>query len=220
MTLIETFYQYRNHARAGSMSAYMRQKFAFLGLDSATRRDLQKKYIMEMSDEPRLHRAFVLELWRLPEREFQYAAVDYLTKNRAKLERDDIFFLKKLIEQKSWWDTVDLLSSNIVGDLCLRYPELIESVMIPWSTSDNVWLRRTSILFMLKWKTDVDATALWRILENNAGHADFFIRKAMGWMLREYRKTNPLWVDDLVEQVPLSALTVREALKHVERVRT
>ncbi|MGL4521710.1 MAG: DNA alkylation repair protein [Bacilli bacterium] len=215
MTLVETFYLYRNNDRAISMGAYMKNNFSFLGIESTKRRLIQKRYVQAISTEQSLHRAFVLELWKMPEREFQYAAIDYLIKNKHKLVKEDIHFVRRLIVQKPWWDSVDLISAHLVGHLVEMYPVLIEEVIIPWSTDENIWLRRASILFQLKYKENIQWDVLRKVIENNEQQREFFIKKAIGWMLREASKTNRSWVQSFIEKQSLSTLSVREASKYL-----
>ena len=98
----------------------------------------------------------------------------------------------RLITTKSWWDSIDCLD-RIVGGIALRYPE-INAVILDWSRDDNIWLRRSAIDHQLLRKEKTDTELLAQILDNNLGQSEFFINKAIGWVLRDYRKTNPEWV--------------------------
>lgn len=98
--------------------------------------------------------------------------------------------LEKLITTKSWWDAVDVIDAY-VGDLCLRYPELKETVISKWMVSQNIWLKRVSIDFQLRFKDKTDTNILSRAILTNTGTREFFVNKAIGWSLREYSKINP-----------------------------
>jgi 3-methyladenine DNA glycosylase AlkD len=97
-----------------------------------------------------------------------------------------------------------------------RYPQLI-LVMIDWSRNDNIWIRRVAILFQLMYREKTNTAVLEQILANNRGSGEFFIDKAMGWILRQYSKTNPLWVRNYIDnnRSELSKLTLREAAKYI-----
>ena len=127
----------------------------------------------------------------------------------------DLPRLHRLITTKSWWDTIDFLD-RIVGDIALRYPE-IHAVILDWSRDDNIWLRRIAIDHQLLRKEKTDTALLAQILDNNLGHSEFFINKAIGWALRDYSKTNPEWVRGYIEsrREKMTVLSIREASKYL-----
>jgi 3-methyladenine DNA glycosylase AlkD len=157
---------------------------------------------------------FVKSAWGLPEREFQNAALDYGSKFLRKLEPGHLALLQELIINKSWWDTVDPLASNFVGALAARFPELIPQID-QWTVDSNMWLRRTAILFQLKFKEKTDEERLYTNIQLNAESKEFFIQKSMGWALREYSKTNPESVRMFIEKNKLPRLTIREGSKYI-----
>ena len=209
---------HRNKTRAESMSAYMRNQFPFLGIPSPERRKLVKTALLETQALKKpIDENLVLELWRLPEREFQYAACDYLAWQRKKLEAQHLELLEKLILEKSWWDSVDSLVHN-VGAISLKFPESIPTLE-RWSQTENFWLRRAAILHQLGLKEKTDEQRLFKFILENANDSEFFIRKAIGWALREHSYTNPEGVKNFVleHQQELSSLSKREALKGLDR---
>ncbi|MEZ5335275.1 MAG: DNA alkylation repair protein [Methanolobus sp.] len=145
--IIDSFYANRNEEQAEQMSAYMKNRFPFLGIKRPQRTALQKKFLKQVKKDRTIDWSFIFKLWELPEREFQYLAMDILIALSRELTDKDIENIEMLITGKSWWDTVDALASNIAGKVCLEYPELKESTMSKWSKSNNFWLVRTSILF-------------------------------------------------------------------------
>jgi 3-methyladenine DNA glycosylase AlkD len=201
---------------AVAMRAYMRDAFPFLGITSPQRRDLAKQVLAGLPRPAEADlRAVALACWELPEREYQYFTCDWLTRHARRTGPAFLRTAEILITTKSWWDTVDALASNVVGSIVARHPETAPT-MDSWSTDENMWLARTAILHQLKFKRDTDAARLFRYCEAQADHQDFFIRKAIGWALREYAKTDPQAVRDFVAGTPsLSGLSVREALKHL-----
>lgn len=142
-------------------------------------------------------------------------ALDYLIALKKELKKESMEKLERLITIKSWWDTVDLLASVLVGELCMRYPELIDSYIHKLAEDHNIWLARTSILFQLKYKERTDAELLGKIIVKNSKSKEFFINKAIGWALREYSKTNPEWVRKFIGDTTLHPLSIREGSKYL-----
>ncbi len=205
----------RDPARAVAMSAYMRNQFAFLGVPATIRQAAAKNAVssLDLTKKP-LELELVKELWALPEREYQYIALDYLHVKSKQLEAHHFAFLEFLITHKSWWDTVDSLAP-LVGILVKRYPDLLERVDA-WAVHHNFWLRRVAIIHQLRFKKETDITRLFAYVLQNASDKEFFIRKAIGWALREYAKLEPNAVSDFVFEHPeLSGLSRREALKGI-----
>lgn len=215
MEIVELFKTNHNKENAIAMERYMKDNFKFLGIKSPLRKELQKEYLKEISKEKDINYNLVNYLWNQEEREFQYLALDYLVKNKKKLKKEDITLLEEITIRKSWWDTVDLIASHLVGEICKKYPELIDKYIIKWSVDENIWLRRIAILFQLKYKENLDKELLEKIILDNNEDKEFFINKAIGWILREYSKTNPEWVKEFIKNNKLSNLSVREASKYI-----
>ena len=123
--------------------------------------------------------------------------------------------LERLVVTKSWWDTVDILD-RVVGSLVANHPEF-EDVLLKWSLSDNIWLRRVAIDHQLLRKEKTNVQLMEKILLNNLDQTEFFINKAIGWALRDYSKTNPEWVARFIEKnrKRMSELSIREASKYL-----
>ena len=213
--LITTFYANRDPQRAVGMAAYTTNQFSFLGISRPDRSQLQKDFIKRARRDRKIDWQDIYRLWDLPEREFQYLALDYLVALKGHLQPADIYNLQTLILLKSWWDTVDKLAAIPVGSICLKHPEVVQNCLLPWADSDNIWLARTAILYQLKFKSNTDTDVLSSIIEQNSNSKEFFINKAIGWSLREYSKTNREWVRDFVNTHTLAPLSVREASKYL-----
>jgi 3-methyladenine DNA glycosylase AlkD len=203
-------------ADAGPMRAYMRDAFPFLGIKTPRRRELAKQILRGL---PPPHeadlRALALACWAQPAREYQYFAVDWLVKHATRPGPGFLTTIETLITTRSWWDTIDPLATRVVGPVVARHPSAV-STMDKWAADDNLWLARTAILHQLHYKENTDTARLFGYCTALAGHRDFFIRKAIGWALRHYARTDPDAVAVYVRQTPeLSSLSVREALKHV-----
>ncbi|MFC7370280.1 DNA alkylation repair protein [Fictibacillus iocasae] len=214
--LRDEFYKHKDEENAAPMEAYMRNQFPFVGMKSPVRKDVFKQFVKKHGypEKEQLQEA-VKELWRMPERELHYAALGLVDGFLKKLEEKDYELLEYMIVNKSWWDTIDHIAANHAGKLFRLYPHLLETVGMNWRQSDNFWLRRTMILYQLKYKGDTNVELLKDIVEENLGSKEFFINKAIGWALREYAKSDPEWVLNVTTQLALSPLSKREALKNV-----
>jgi len=118
-----------------------------------------------------------------------------------------------MITHKSWWDTVDLVATKIAGTALSASPELIPAYADRWISSENIWLNRSALLFQLKFKKATGTNLLFSYILKCASMHEFFIRKAIGWALREYSKTTPDLVRTFVESQKLSPLSRKETLK-------
>ncbi len=203
-----------NDEEAKGMRRYMREQFDFYGVKALIRREISSAIFAHHTpaDATELE-AMVRELWQQPFREVQYAACDFLYQNRNLLSARHLNFLRHLLITRSWWDTVDPLATRSLGDLNLRFPQ-VRSSMEKWIRDPNLWIRRSALLYQLKFKDLTDWERLKQFCETSAKEEDFFIRKAIGWALREYAKTNAPEVKRFVASGEFSALTVREALKN------
>ncbi len=206
-------------ARAVSMAAYMKDRFAFLGVAAPDRRRAQRAAWagLPTQTEGDLSDA-VGRLWRLPEREFQYAACDLLTRNNGICGTG---FLQttgaELITVKSWWDSVDSLRGAVVGPLVLRHREL-RPVMRTWISTDDIWLARSAIIHQLGYRGETDPELLFGLCATRATDPEFFIAKAIGWALRDYSYTDAAAVVAFIDNHPeLRPLSRREGLKAIKR---
>ncbi|RTE03958.1 DNA alkylation repair protein [Paenibacillus whitsoniae] len=202
---------------ARKMEAYMKDQFPFLGIRNPQRTALTKQFAKEHGLPKGDEAVQAAEaLWQLPGREFAYTAILMLMQVRKTAEAAHIDTLETYIVTKSWWDTVDTVADHLIGYHLQRYPELIPAYVEKWLASGNMWLQRTAILFQLKYKKKTDTALLFAVIRRMAGSKEFFIRKAIGWALREYAKTDAEAVKTFVAQTELSPLSVREALKHIQ----
>ncbi|MBK7167446.1 MAG: DNA alkylation repair protein [Candidatus Microthrix sp.] len=160
--------------------------------------------------------AFAAACWEEPEREFAYVACDVLRTQAPRLEPRHLDAVRSLLTARSWWDTIDPLATRTVGTMVRTNPELV-GTMDRWVHSDDFWLARTAILHQLLFGEATDAQRLLSYCEARAGDDEFFIRKAIGWALRQYARVDPAAVRTFVvaHDGELSGLTKREALKHL-----
>lgn len=204
--------------RAAAMRAYMRDQFEFLGVPTPARRAATAALIRSKASAPDLMQ-HARALWQLPQREYQYVAVDLLARQWKALSVNDIDGLLQLAQHKSWWDSVDGLA-GVVGDVIKaarsadpKSQHLMDAALV----HDNLWVRRIAMLHQLGWRGETDEQRLFGYAIKLSQESDFFIRKAIGWALRDYARHAPEAVRGFLSEAGhrLSALTVREAGKHL-----
>lgn len=203
---------------AGGMQAYMKSTTPFLGVRVPTTRALTRAQAALRPFPTRTALVdTVRELWRTAEyREERYAAVALLDTPAARRFRsaDLLPTLRDLIVAGAWWDYVDELARR-VGELLLGWPDQVRPTVLAWAHEDDRWLRRAAIICQLGARDRVDVELLGLVIEANVRQTDFFVRKAVGWALRDYARTDPDWVKRFADTHELSPLSRREALKHL-----
>ena len=212
--LVKLFRENANPANAKPMAKYMKKRFPYLGIKTPKRRELLKDFIKEYGlPEISELKQIIMDLWELPEREFQYLAIGLLRKFTKRWNEDFIELFEHLIITKSWWDSVDGLASWMVGEHFKRFPDIRDKYIDRWMRNGNMWLQRTCLLFQLSYKEKTDEMLMGSIITALNGSDEFFINKAIGWILREYSKTDAQVVINFVENNELAPLSRREALK-------
>lgn len=214
--ILEIFSRHADPSMAPAMRKYMKNKFDFFGIKAPVRREISKPFLIkdqlpEIGEVP----AVVLELWAQPQRELHYFSLDLLRKFSAKAPVEWLKLYESLILTKSWWDTVDALAAWQIGDLFLKYQEEISVCTKNWMQSGNIWLQRTCLLFQLNYKEQTDFRLLKAFISQLADSKEFFIRKAIGWSLRQYGKVDPNQVLRFLEEQPLSSLSYKEAIRSI-----
>jgi 3-methyladenine DNA glycosylase AlkD len=203
-----------NDTIATAQAKYMKNNFEFFGIKTPERRKimlpfLHKSYLPEKAILPDL----IKQLWQKSQREFHYFGQELLFKYQNKLAKNDIELIHFMLINQSWWDTVDYIAVKILGAYFKQFPAQIELIVPQWLASDNIWLKRSALLFQLKYKAALDTNLLANSVQKLLGSKEFFINKAIGWILREHSKTNPQWVLDFVAKTDLTSLSRREALR-------
>jgi 3-methyladenine DNA glycosylase AlkD len=204
--------------RAPAMQAYMKSAMPYLGVGRPEVRRVTKAAAKATppTDLTELEQA-ARSLWGEAEfREERYAAIDLVGLPLAKGRSELVPLHEHLAVAGAWWDYVDEIAHRI-ADLHDAKPSETAEVVRRWSRSEIMWLRRLAILSQLGRRDRVDPRLLSDVIEPNMGDPEFFIRKAIGWALREYARVDPTWVREFVaaREDELSALSKREALKHV-----
>jgi 3-methyladenine DNA glycosylase AlkD len=208
-------------AKAPQMQAYMKSPLPYRGVPTPTLRIICREAFCF----PRLAtfaawRATVLELWRgAAYREERYAAIELCGHRfyRGFQTLAALPLYEEMVVTGAWWDYVDVIAIHRLGELLRRFPAPMTAAMRRWSRSRDVWKRRSAILCQLSFKQDANLELLYECIERAMDEREFFLRKAIGWALREYAKTDP---DEVVRYVRmhharLSPLSRREALRRV-----
>ena len=214
--LIQTLEKNSNPENAVQMSSYMKDQFKFYGIKSPLRKELQKQFIKEYGKpEIELIPKEVKSIWNNCNRELNYIIIDLLRPKRYWIDEHSIDIAEWMISNKSWWDTVDIIATNLVGEYFQLHPKKIEYYNAKWINSNNIWLIRTAIIFQLKYKESTNFELLKQNIRQHCHSKDFFIKKAIGWALREYSKHSPSEVIDFIESNELQPLSLREATKYL-----
>jgi 3-methyladenine DNA glycosylase AlkD len=199
------------------MVAYMRHQFPYVGIAAPEQRVLNRAVLDGLGHPTEADLRIVAEAcWLRDEREYQYFAVRLLRRYVGICGAGFLNVVRPLITTKPWWDTIDELAAHVVGPLVAKHPGLV-ATMDDWSDDTNMWLVRTAILHQVRYRDTTDSERLFRYCGAQAGHRDFFVRKAIGWALREYAKVAPDAVRAFAAEhsAELSGLSRREALKNI-----
>ena len=201
---------------AVKMAKYMRNRFIFYGIPTPKRKKLYRDFLKEEKRNKIIDWGFLNQCYDDEHREFQYLVTDYLSELNSLLTYDDIPAIRKYIDRKQWWDTIDSLD-QVIGKIGLR-DERVDALMLEWSTDEDFWVRRIAIDHQLLRKDKTNTVLLEKIIVNNFGSDEFFINKAIGWSLRDYSKTDPEWVRNFIERYRnrMDKLSIREAGKYIK----
>ena len=204
---------------AGPMTAYMRNQFRFLGVKAPAQKAVFRAALATAgppADEGEVVTA-IDDLWRRPEREHRYAGCLLAGRFATKASPAFVDHVARWITTDPWWDTCDPLARGCTGTIARRHPAL-RRTMDQWLAGDDTWLIRAALIHMGGWKHDIDREWVFAACLARADHPDFFVRKAIGWILRDLAWVDPEAVVAFVGGAPaLSGLSKREALKNAGR---
>ncbi|MFP3916043.1 MAG: DNA alkylation repair protein [Actinomycetota bacterium] len=203
---------------ARQMAAYMKTDMPFYGVKKPDRVPVLRRLAAEFppanaSD----YRRKVGALWERPHREEKYLAIGYARRFGDHIDLPQLGLYRRMVVEGAWWDLVDEVAAHLVGKLVAEHRRQMRPVLEGWIDDDDLWLRRTAILCQLRHKEATDAAILFDFCRRRAHEKEFFIRKAIGWALREYARTDPEAVRQFVEDAggELSGLSRREATRHL-----
>ena len=199
---------------AFKMRKYMRDKYPFLGVNKPERQEVFK-HLYKLHGSSQDWFDISSELFAMPEREFQYVAMEYVKMSKKSWDSRLPALCEQWIGEESWWDVVDFLAPQILGPYFLQFPAERDVWIQRWMNSGNFWLQRFCLVFSLGYKDKTDVVLLAKNIQVLSSSKEFFIQKAIGWALRQYARTDPDWVREFVANNALAPLSKREALKHV-----
>jgi 3-methyladenine DNA glycosylase AlkD len=211
--------QHKNPDRAAAQQAYMKSAVPYLGLSMSALRTIVRQQTRTWQVDQSTWQDTFLDLWdTATHREHRYAA-NTIARARFAQKWQSPHLLptyEHLIVTGAWWDYVDEIAAHLVGEVLRQHHREASEVVRDWASADDLWLRRTAILCQLRHRTETDQQLLAEVIELNAADPSFWIRKAIGWALREYARSNRDWVLQKVIALSakLSPLSKREAMKH------
>ena len=210
-------------AKAPVMQAYMKSSMPYLGIQAVPFRKATKAVLAAHPlDSFEDWRDTALALWRAAHyREERYAVIELVGyRGYAKFRiLDALPLYEEMISTGAWWDYVDAIAGHRLGELLRRYPKELRLILREWAVCDDLWKRRSAILAQLKFKGDTDLKLLYDCMRPSLERPEFFLRKAIGWALRQLAWTDPKEVKRFVRahEKQLSPLSKREALKNISR---
>lgn len=208
-------------ARAPAMQAYMKSAMPYLGVPSTDLRRTANALFAGLRHQTAAEwQADVLGIWRnATYREEYYAAIELAGASHARTFQtmDALPMYREMIVSGGWWDTTDAIAPNRLFDILRADPASMSLALIDWARDDNLWIRRSAILCQMKAKGAMDTKLLEACIAPSLDSKEFFLRKAIGWVLRHYARTDPDYVRHYVaaHSDRLSPLSKREALKHL-----
>ena len=206
-------------SKAVPMAAYMKTDMPFYGVQAAPRVPILREAVRHFPPADRAgYRAGVLALWNGSHRENKYVAIDYARAFPRYVTLSSVPMYRRMIVDGAWWDLVDEIAVHLVGRVLLRQRNRMTPKIVTWIDDPDLWLRRTAILSQLGHKDATDEGLLFAACERRMDEREFFIRKAIGWALRDYARTAPDAVARFVadHRTELSGLSYREATKHLD----
>jgi 3-methyladenine DNA glycosylase AlkD len=208
-----------NPDKAAPMAAYMKTDQPFYGVQKGGRTPILRQILADFPPQDRgEYRRAVLALWGQPHREEQYLAIGYAKAFPGYVTLSSVPLYRRLIVEGAWWDFVDDVAIKLVGSVLLSQRAGMTPKVRDWIDDRDLWLRRTAIISQIGHKGATDGALLFEACAARLHETEFFIRKAIGWALREYAKTDPGAVTDFVleHRDAMSGLSFREATKHLD----
>lgn len=207
--------------KAAGMQAYMKTDMPIYGVQKAVRTPILRRLVGKFAPEDRdQYESLVLALWALPHREEKYLAQGVAVSHSQYIVPESLPLFRRMITEGAWWDFVDETATHVVRYLTINHADRTWPEVDTWIDDDDLWLRRSAIICQVGAKRHTDSERLLRFCEKRAFEKEFFIRKAIGWSLREYAKTDADLVARFVKdhREELSGLSFREATKHIRHL--
>ena len=213
------FLQLGDPRKAAEMAAYMKTDMPFYGVQKPQRELVYKELLWRfpITSRPE-YEAAIEALWAQPHREEKYTAIHIARSYPDFITVSAVPLYKRLIREGAWWDLVDENAVHLVGHVLLHQRKTMKPKIEKWIDDRDMWIRRAALICHIKHKSKTDERQLLRHCRRRAHEKEFFIRKAIGWALREYAYTAPEAVRKFLRthQEKLSPLSFREAAKHLK----
>ena len=210
-----------NPEKAEGMQWYMKTEMPFYGVQKPGRVVIVRGLVKQVEPAtPKEYRELVLAFWNLPHREEKYIALALARHFDDFVTPDQLDLYRRLIVEGAWWDFVDEVATKLIRSNVAGFPTDTWSIVDPWIDDADMWLRRTAILCQIGLKEATDTDRLFAFCRARMHEKEFFIRKAIGWALREYAKTDPEAVAAFAtaNKEDLSGLSYREGTKHIKEL--
>jgi 3-methyladenine DNA glycosylase AlkD len=204
--------------RAVQQQRYMKSELPYYGVTLSQLRPMLRPLIRQWQPSLEEWEATVRSLYdAATHREERYAALALARSQRQYLDLDALPLARHLIEEGAWWDLVDEAAQHVLGPIVASYSGEMAPVLREWARDEDLWIRRAAVLSQLGRKEQTDAELLRDVIEANLANESFWLRKAIGWALRQYARTDPNWVRAVLAEWEdrLSPLSRREAAKHL-----
>lgn len=203
------------------MQAYMKSVMPFLGIQTTPLRAICKDCFADLEwadiDE---WLSEIGAIWHgATHREERYTAIELAKHKSARhfQSLDALPLYREMIVTGAWWDLVDNIAPSLVYSILKSEGDVMPAILRGWARDDDMWVRRAAIIAQLQAKDQTDLALLYDCIEPSIASKEFFLRKAIGWALRQYARTDPVEVARYVaaNEKRLSPLSRREALKHI-----
>jgi 3-methyladenine DNA glycosylase AlkD len=204
--------------RAAQSQRYLKTTMPIFGVSRPIQKQLFRGLTARPPPDVRAWEEAARLAHRGPERELKYAAVAIVLGWRGRyLTLAALPLIADLVRAGAWWDLVDELAPYALGGVLVAHPDHRARVLREWIEDPDVWIRRSAVLAQLRYRDQTDADLLFSLCLRQAGDKSFWMRKAIGWALRQYARTDPTAVSAFVQahRGELSGLSVREATKHL-----
>ncbi|MBJ99864.1 MAG: DNA alkylation repair protein [Euryarchaeota archaeon] len=210
----------KNSKDAIQMQRYMKTTMPFYGVKSPILNiivnDVKNLHLISNQEE---YNSIIMDIWNLSHREEKYISIKLARKWKQYITLEALIVYEKMIREGQWWDFIDPISQGLIGILLMNNRFEMNIILDKWIEDENFWIRRSAILAHLKHKENTDYKKLFEYCLKCAHEKEFFIQKAIGWVLREYSKTKPEIVYAFIqdnEQI-LSNLSKREGMKYIKK---
>lgn len=205
------------------MQKYAKTDMPMYGIQKPERAEVEKAMYQHIGDavkdDHNQYTACVQALWNLPHREEKYLAIDLAMRYKQHICPASMPLYESMLrEEYMWWDLCDPMAIHLVGGVALRFPSETEGTLRSWiDDPDSLWIRRTAILSQLMHKKKTNDSMLFEFCRTRMHEKEFFIRKAIGWALRQHSRIQPDLVAAFLttEKASLSGLSYREGAKHL-----